>query len=272
MSMQPSFPSPSYHIVLIPYSRRRARRWAVAFERGRLQCLTLCTAIHTTLPPELRDLVYEQLFAPIVDHHVIEARDEEGKVRLSNNPLVSMSFFDPRSRIPEEPSQRRDVWKYAEYTGAIVAKEISEHWYRTSTFSIYTEDDLFQKFLTTDVWERGIVPANIVRHLRVIVPSTLDYRNRSEVMDTLDALPGVMNTQAEIVLVLLTYCTVSNAWQLRDMFRLVGCAVKRLRGLGYGFEAFGHRWAWYRLPYANIVDLAQPVCFVFVSVISISLQ
>jgi hypothetical protein len=196
--------------------------------------LTLCTALHTSLPPELRDLVYEQLFAPIVDHHVIEARDHEGKVRVSNNPLVSMSFFDPRSRIPEVPTQRRDVWKYAEYTGDVVAKEISEHWYRRSTFSIYAEDDLFHRFLTTDVWERGVVPADIVRHLRIIVPSTVDYRNHSEVMDTMDALPGVTNTQAEIVILLLANCDEGNAWHLRDTFWFVGRAVERLRRLGYG--------------------------------------
>jgi hypothetical protein len=232
--MQPSFPSLFYHVGLIFHSRRRARRWAVAFERGRLQCLALCTALHTTLPPELRDLVYEQLFAPIVDHHVIEARDEKGKVRVSNNPLVSMSFFDPRSRILQEPSQRRDVWKYAEYTGDVVAKEISEHWYRRSTFSIYAEDDLFSRFLTTDVWERGLVPADIVRHLRIIIPRTIDFHNYREVRDTMEALPGVKNTQAEIVLVLLTNCDERNAWQLRNTFSFVGSAVERLRGLGYG--------------------------------------
>lgn len=189
--------------------------------------------MHTALPRELRDLIYAHLFAPVMDHHVIEARDYKGQVRTSNNPLVSTSFFDLRARMPEEVGRRRDVWKYTEYTGPIVAKEIAEHWYRCNTFSIYAEDGLFQRFLTTDVWERGVNPAEAVRHLRVVVPASLDHRNHSEVMDTMDALPGVTNTQAEFVLVLLAICNEGDVWQLRDRFGFVGPTVERLKGMGY---------------------------------------
>ncbi|KAF2026672.1 hypothetical protein EK21DRAFT_115622 [Setomelanomma holmii] len=101
-------------------------------------------------------------------HHVIEARDERGNIRTSNNPLVSMSFFDPRSRIPEQPSVRRDVWRYSEYTGDIVGKEVAERWYSTGIFVLYAEDDLFDKLLTADVWEKGVVPADVIRNVRFV--------------------------------------------------------------------------------------------------------
>jgi hypothetical protein len=130
----------------------------------------------------------------------MEARDENGNLRTSNNPLVSMSFFDPRSRIPAEPRVRRDIWRYSEYTGSVVGKEIAERWYRTSTFIVYAEDDLFDKFLTTDVWERGVVPADVVRHLRLILGSRIlhDDSGEHQVMRNITDLPRITNLHAHI--------------------------------------------------------------------------
>jgi hypothetical protein len=64
---------------------------------------------------------------------------------------------------------RHDVWRLVEYTGEAVAKEIGERWYRTGSFVMDANDRLLKKFLTTDVWQRGKMPADIVRHIRINV-------------------------------------------------------------------------------------------------------
>ncbi|KAH7087831.1 hypothetical protein FB567DRAFT_355219 [Paraphoma chrysanthemicola] len=184
-------------------SRKRAVRYNVAFERGRRECVALCQIIHAILPPEVRDIIYDHLIKPIFNYHVLEARDEDGNIRTSNNPLVSMSFFDPRSRIPEDPRARRDIWRFVEYTGENVGKEIAEHWYRASKFMVYAEDNLFDKFLSTDVWERNIIPADVVRNLCLII-GTLQYiGNRSmypQVMRNIENLPRISNIKAHITI------------------------------------------------------------------------
>ncbi|KAF2823826.1 hypothetical protein CC86DRAFT_372027 [Ophiobolus disseminans] len=150
---------------------KRARLLPLAYERGRLECLKLCLSVHAVLPSELSDMVYDQLISSgTTEHHVMETRDEDGNLRVSTNALIRMSFFDPQARIPQDPAARRDCWRYTEYTGDVVGKAIAERWYRTSKFVIYAEDDLFEKFLTTDVWERDVVPVDAVRHLRIVVP------------------------------------------------------------------------------------------------------
>ncbi|KAH7074866.1 hypothetical protein BKA63DRAFT_553760 [Paraphoma chrysanthemicola] len=182
--------------------RKSAVRYNVAFERGRRECVALCQIIHAAFPPEVREIIYDHLIKPLMNYHVIEARDEDGNIRTSNNPLVSMSFFDPRSRIPQDPRVRRDIWRYVEYTGENVGKEIAERWYRASTFIVYAEDNLFDKFLSTDVWERNIIPAAVVRNFRLII-GTQYIENRStyqQVMRNIENLPRISNTKAHITI------------------------------------------------------------------------
>jgi hypothetical protein len=199
----------------------------VAFERGRLECITLCADIHRALPQEIRDLVYDQLVRPGLLHHVMEARDEHGNVRVSQNPMVSMSFFDPRSRMPENPGSRRDVWKFSEYTGDVVGKEIAERWYRTATFVIYAEDTLFYRFLTTDVWGKGAIPADVVRSVQLIIPNDFGWKEveRVQVAESLDLLSCLSNKKAHIVIEHQPYF-VSNRNE-------IGRAVCHLRDSGY---------------------------------------
>lgn len=183
-------------------SERRARGLILAYERGRLGCIALCASIRAALPRELCDMIYDQLVTPGTEHHVMETRDEDGNLRTSTNPLVRMSFFDPQPRIPENPASRRDCWRYSEYTGNDFGKEIAECWYRTSKFVLYAEDDLFERFLTTDVWEREVVPADAVRHIRVVMPRVSDYPVdrfvRRQVLRNLQLLRRISNKKTKI--------------------------------------------------------------------------
>lgn len=71
--------------------------------------------------------------------------------------------------MPVDPGMRRDVWRFSAYTGDVIAKEIAEAWYRNSRFMVYVGDGLVDRWLSEDVWERGIIPANVVRNVVVHV-------------------------------------------------------------------------------------------------------
>ncbi|CAN9402584.1 unnamed protein product [Alternaria alternata] len=101
--------------------------------------------------------------------------------------------------MPEDPGMRNDVWKFVEYTGEVVGKEIAEHWYRTGRFNFDAEDCLLQKFLTKDVWHRGIVPADVVHHLRIAL-NPMPYIAPTDSMEAdLESLSAISNKDSAIV-------------------------------------------------------------------------
>lgn len=179
--------------------------------------------------------MYDQLITPGKRHHVFEARDELGQPRVSSNPLVSVSFFDPRSRIPEQPSVRQEVWKYREYTGSIVAKEIAERWYHTGLFILDAEDHLLPKFLSTDVWEHNAVPGEYVRHLQLnIQPDTLDFgRIVNGILENFEHLSTIANKSTEILFNLSWKSRHGDLRSLVAMLKLIGPTIRRLRAEGY---------------------------------------
>jgi hypothetical protein len=171
----------------------------------------------------------------------MEARDEHGNVRVSQNPLVSTSFFDPRSRMPDNPGSRRDVWKFSEYTGDIVGKEIAERWYRTATFVIYAEDTLFTQFLTTDVWAKGAIPAEVVRSVVLKIPWDFPWQEslRAQVIESLEMLCCLANKKAHIVIE-QSYHIFSAKETERAVRRLHNCGFKNIQVYGH-HEQIGRR-------------------------------
>jgi len=206
-----------------------------------MQCDALCASIHASLPAEIRDLIYDKLITVGLEHHVMEARGEDGALRVSNNPLVQTSFFDPRFRMPVEPAVRRDCWRYSEYTGTLVGKEIAERWYRTGIFNAYAEDDLLEKFLFHDVWERGVLPAVAVRHIHLHLPNIVlapDFFE-SQICHNVGLLTRLLNKKANIIIKtwMLTQdgrqSFPGNMRQVVETLRILGPIIYRLRGLGY---------------------------------------
>jgi hypothetical protein len=112
--------------------------------------------------------VYDQVIRRGSQQFVLEPRCKKDEAETSDNShVVGASYFDPQSHMPADLGSRQQVWKYAGYTGKQVAEEIAEHWYRNSLFILDVENELLAKFLTTDVWEQDIVPAECIRHLRL---------------------------------------------------------------------------------------------------------
>jgi hypothetical protein len=183
------------------------------YERRRKQCITLCNAIYTSFPYEIRALIYDHLIPPGILHNVLEALDENGNVRVSSNPLVSTSFFDPRSRIPDDPAVRREIFKYTEYTGTVVGREIAERWYETAVFVVYAEDDPFSRLLATDVWSRGVSPHECIRDVRLVMPEPDFWRGIT--FKNLGLLKKLRNKRATIE-IMVPHHSISGLIQLSE--------------------------------------------------------
>lgn len=159
--------------------------------------------------------------------------DEHGNVRISNNPLVSTSFFDPRSRIPEDLKVRREVWKFIVYTGDVVGREIAERWYRTAVFVVYAEDDLLDRLLGEDVWERGVRPGDVVRHIRLIIPANVLERDdvaefekpRAQILKNLGSLK-LLGNKKTVIEMQFSYVNVGT--------------MRRISGAVYGLKESGY--------------------------------
>jgi hypothetical protein len=179
-------------------------------------------------------MIYDHLIPPGVLHNVLEARDERGNVILSNNPLVSTSFFHPRSRIPNDTAVRRECWKYTEYSGPIVGVEIAERWYQTAHFVIYAEDKLFVRLLEEDVWGRGVIPAQCIRHIRLVIPNYIlhpphkrqDRKLRAQVLQNFELLRRLRNKKA-VIEIIFPYIDV-------HILRQVHTILHELKEQGYG--------------------------------------
>lgn len=109
--------------------------------------------------------------------------------------------------MPVNPGMRRDVWRFREYTGDVIGKEIAEAWYHYSQFVIYLGDDMMDRWLRTDVWDRGIVPAEMVRHVQLHIPQAVSddvnlksiYRKHTA-REELDMLSRLGNKSVSLVI------------------------------------------------------------------------
>ncbi|KAH6866638.1 hypothetical protein BKA58DRAFT_388352, partial [Alternaria rosae] len=178
-------------------------RLIACYERYRQSQLRFCSAFRAALPREVRDMVYDHLITSRRQHYVVERRDISTGIRSGlyiTHDRGGRSFFDAQPPLPEDPAMCRDVWRYAEYTGEAVAKEISERWYCTGGFIIYTPQDcLLGKLLTQDVWQRGNVPADIVRYIRIHLSWDQIWGGASRVVADLENLFTLPNKDMKII-------------------------------------------------------------------------
>ncbi|CAN9360947.1 unnamed protein product [Alternaria alternata] len=188
-------------------------------------------------------MVYDQIVTPHKQHYVLKAHetfnDETGK--------LEHPFFDAEISMPEDPGMRSDVWKFVEYTGEAVGKEIAEHWYRTGRFNFDPEDCLLKRFLTTDVWHRGIVPADVV-HWLLMSFNPIPYIVPTDSMEAdLESLFTISNKNSVLVFKIdkQRYHAASGSRGMLSMLALIAPYVYRLRTEGFSRVA----------AYQDLIDL-----------------
>ncbi|OAL51208.1 hypothetical protein IQ07DRAFT_415385 [Pyrenochaeta sp. DS3sAY3a] len=232
-----------------------------AYTRAQTQCLAFAAAIHAALPRELRDAIYDHLIPPGLRHHVFEALDATGAPRVSANPLVSVSFFDPRCVLPASVPDRRDVWKSAAYVGEDMAREIAERWYHTGLFILDAEDCLLRKFLATDVWARGNVPGDAIRHLRINARFAADVTVLPKrIASDMRYLSSIGNKSTEIVFYVSWEYRVRRPYLLQAHLPLVQ-ALTVLAGTVLRLRAQGYRKV--KVQQGSSEHLGQDVTFVY---------
>ncbi|KAH7386697.1 hypothetical protein DE146DRAFT_179344 [Phaeosphaeria sp. MPI-PUGE-AT-0046c] len=135
-----------------------------AFRLHRERIRAFCAIFEKKLLPEIREIVYEHLLAACTTQYVLESHAHR------NYCHSCTSYFFSRSRMPIDPGSRCNVWRFSEYTGDVIGREIAVAWYRNARFMVYLGDGLVNDWLSKDVWDRGIVPAELVRDVRIHVP------------------------------------------------------------------------------------------------------
>lgn len=156
-------------IQLLPSNSRQ--RFDAVFDAHQKRVRSFCAVIEKKLLPEIRGIVYEHLLSNCATQYVIESFAPS----VHHYGHSCLSYFFPKSRLPADPGTRTDVWRFIDYTGDIIGKEIAEAWYQTSRFIIYLGDGLVDQWLSEDVWGRGMVPADLIRNVYVHIPEAACY-------------------------------------------------------------------------------------------------
>jgi hypothetical protein len=122
------------------------------------ECLALTTAIMTTLPRELRDMVYRHLSTR--EHEVIEREH----YRTTLDPLTRLYSYNFQRWKTQHFKEHH--WD-AEFVGAAFLREVVENYYRTSTFIFPSDAGVMKRFLTTDEMVAGIYPKDLVGNAEI---------------------------------------------------------------------------------------------------------
>ena len=172
---------------------QRDAKVAEAIEQGRLACLQLCATLHTTLPRELRDMVYSEIIGPYYREIVTGHKDQRKDVIRSKK----MDFVNQEIRGLKSTEQRGLKWWLDSYMGREVATEIVEAWYRGRTFCFSRRrHDLIPSFLEHDVFSKGLEPGLIIQHMHVHVG---EYQASSAYFDELkDTLAKIKNKDVNL--------------------------------------------------------------------------
>ncbi|KAI4708508.1 hypothetical protein J4E89_006564 [Alternaria sp. Ai002NY15] len=212
-----------FDIRTIARTRRNAKH-AEAVERGRLTCLQLCATLHTTLPRELRDMVYSEIIGPYYREIVTGHRDWRKDVIQS----TKMDFVNQGIRGRKSTEQRGLKWWLDSYVGRAVATEIVEAWYRGRTFCFsHRRLNLIPDFLERDVFSKGLEPGLIVQHMHVHVG---EYQTKTGYFDELrDTLGKIKNKDVNLHVRLHNKTSMSAR---RLQLERLGPAVYQLRREG----------------------------------------
>lgn len=181
--------------------------------------------------------MYDKLITPGTLHHVFEPRLQKADARVSksSNQEMNLSFFFCRSTMPADPKHRHAIWRFNEYVGNIVAKEIAERWYHTGVFVIDHGDRLLRKLLSHDVWECGNVPAAAIRHIRISVgegdfSEYIYNRWGSGLNEEIEELLAISHKNAEIGFNVGHHIC---AWTLSKLIWRMRYIITRLRSEGF---------------------------------------
>jgi len=162
---------------------RRDEQYADAIENSRLTCLQLCATLHTTLPRELRDMLYSEIIGPYYREIVTGHKDQRKDVIQS----TKMDFVNQGIRGLKSSEQRGLKWWLDSYMGREVATEMVERWYASRTFCFsHRRLNLIPDFLERDVFSKGLKPGLIIQHIHVhVCESQASSAYFDEVKDTL---------------------------------------------------------------------------------------
>jgi len=188
-------------------------------------------------------MVYDHLIPPRRQHYVVDCREVDTGIRSSRyfrHDRGGRSFFDAQPPLPEDPTMRRDTWRYAEYTGEAVAKEIAEHWYRTGSFIMYTPGAcLLGTFLTQDVWKRGVVPANIIRYICIHLSWDQIWGGFARVVADLENLFMVTNKDVKIIFQIDNHAGEEGYYPERPQWPVLKSLLKAFAPFIYRLRAAG---------------------------------
>ncbi|KAF1925123.1 uncharacterized protein M421DRAFT_70678, partial [Didymella exigua CBS 183.55] len=124
---------------------------------ARSECRSLTDLFMFKLPRELRDMVYWHLGTK-------EQRIDSDYFRSTMDPVTKCYCYDQqrwrKAHFPEH------FWS-ADYVDAQFVRELSENYYRTSTFIFGDGQGLIGKFLNTDQLGLGLLPKELVSSLEV---------------------------------------------------------------------------------------------------------
>jgi len=209
-------------------------------------CRVIGPAMYTTLPREIRDMVYEYLTPhqlditlrpcyPCADSDLLHVFGEDTEYRL---------YFDPRPRTRDDEVCPEYYWR-DDIIGREAAYELMEAWYRNSIFNMraeWIEDDWPTKWLNTllnnDRFAAGLRPRKLIANFAfdVLVRGaeeaefdTLWQKNVFKAMESLFLLKEGTRIQ---ISVMFQGCRDEVAG-LRQFLNRIRPAFLRLRNLGY---------------------------------------
>ncbi|KAG9195338.1 hypothetical protein G6011_00459 [Alternaria panax] len=220
-------------------------------------CRTIGPAMHSTLPRELRDIIYAYLTTLELDLSVkpgpCPRKDLCGRVKqpkslegLARPPRYTAYFaVQPRSKNDGLCSER--YWR-DDVVSAEVASELVESWYRNSTFymkyTILDEaefDECFKKLLNEDRFGTGLNPRELITKFKGQI--WLDDKfpgTDADVLRCVDSLSLFRKVTKLQVLVGIAHW--DRVGEFRRFLRLIRPTILRLRTSGYHCTVSASNW------------------------------
>jgi hypothetical protein len=110
-------------------------------------------------------------------------------------------FSSPLSSDTESVFKSRAArWWYSEFVGDSMALELTERFYHTNRFTFPYGIDCIHKFLCTDIWDKDLLPSNLVRHIEfdIRVQDIAKQKNQESLKQNLEDLFQLVNKKAKI--------------------------------------------------------------------------
>jgi hypothetical protein len=143
-------------------------------EYARADCRQLCDAMYRTLPREIRDMIYGFIHG----ESSMQIFDRPCDWCTGSGPYESYFDFSSEAhwRLNRESHDHDHLWNM-ECLGHNVFLELLQHYYRSTQFRFGTDYELLPRFLFTDQWGLGTIPADFVANVvvEIIYDPGVDY-------------------------------------------------------------------------------------------------